>query len=106
MATHTRILQRKWARYEACAVCEVLPGDPCRRKIPQRWHYRGNAHVLINAHKGRPKSHHRCGHTGGNTLRTNSTFACHLVPNHGGEVHRNWHGIEWPNQEAEAEVAA
>ena len=101
MATHTKVLLRKWARYDKCDGCGVFAGDPCRRKIPAKWNYRGNAEILGNPHRGRPKSNERCGDTGGRELRIGSTFACFLVPDHGGETHRDWHGIEWPTQTSE-----
>ena len=105
MASHTRALMRKWSRYGECGTCAALPGDPCRRKIPINWNYRGNDTILVNPHKGRPKSAERCNDDGGMQLRTHSTFACCLVPDHGGEVHRNWYGKEWPVKQ-ETEVMA
>lgn len=104
MATHTKALLRKWARYGKCGTCLVLAGDPCRRKIPMKWHYRGNDTILGNPHRGRPKSRERCNDSGGRQLRIGSTFACCLVPGHEGETHRNWHGEEWPIQTSEVEA--
>ena len=97
MASHTKALLRKWARYGTCGTCGVLAGDPCRRVIPPTWRYRDHATVLNNPHRGRPKSKERCGDTGSRQLRANSTFACCLVPDHGGE---------WPTQTSTLEVVA
>lgn len=99
MATHTRALMRKWARYGACDDCAAAPGDPCLRKIPphQRQHY-GRAEILMNAHKGRSRSEKRCGDTDGHGLRIGSTFACFLVPDHGDTPHRDWHGRTWTHR--------
>lgn len=104
MATHTKVLLRKWARYGPCADCGVSAGEACRRKIPVKWNYRGNDVILGNPHRGRPKSKERCGDTGDRMLRENSTFACHLVPDHDGVDHRNWHGQTWPTQTSEVAV--
>lgn len=102
MASHTLALLRKWSRYGGCTSCNALAGDPCRRKIPPTWRYRENDTILTNPHRGRPRSDKRCLHDGGMQLRIGSTFACCLVPDHGGENHRNWHGKEWPVETSEA----
>lgn len=104
MASHTKALLRKWARYEGCTACNAVPGEPCRRKIPMTWRYRDNDTILTNAHRGRARNKARCNDSGGRALRIGSTFACCLVPDHGGEFHRNWHGQEWPVRTSEAAV--
>lgn len=53
MATHTRTLMRKWARYGGCDDCAAAPGDPCLRKIPPHWrHHYGHSPILQHPHKG------------------------------------------------------
>lgn len=101
MASSTLILLRKWARYGPCADCHATPGDPCIRKIPVRFKvYRTGPDVLTKAHRGRPRSRSRCGNDDRNKTRIGDSFACHLVPDHGGEAHRDWHGHTWEVQYA------
>lgn len=95
MASHTLALFRKWARYGPCADCEADPGRPCTRKTPATWRFRADPQYLTNPHRGRPRSTDKCGDTGNRGLRSNSTFACHLVPDHGGEFHVNWYAQVW-----------
>lgn len=100
MATHTAILLRKWARYGACPPdtgCEAAPGDPCIRKIPPHFKLgRMRPEILTKPHRGRRINHNRCGNDDRGQARIGDSFACILVPGHGGGNHRDWHGQTWP----------
>lgn len=105
MATSTAILLRKWARYGTCPDpgCLADAGDPCTRKIPANFRiYRSGPEIITKAHRGRPIDRNRCSNDDRGKARIGDSFACILVPDHGGQHHRDWHGHTWEVQHATA----